>query len=158
VVTKVENETGSEMGFKGRLERDQRNRERFFVDLYMTDFSNWMGMRDTERIEREGYILYIADGYMVNVFLEYTGKKVVVDENALYYVLITKFLNGYKVMIYQYANDVLVELNDPLYSIFIRRIADINSVISIAYHNSVVLSHTFRDITEYYTDIISNIK
>ena len=154
----MENETGNEMEFKGRLERDQRKRERFFVDLYMTDFSNWLGMRDTERVEKEGYILYIADGYSTNVFLEYVGKKVVVDENALYYILITKFVGGYKVLIYPYANDVLVELNDPLYSLFVNKIADINSVISNVYHNSVVLSKTFRDITEYYIDIISNIK
>ena len=158
VVIKMGEETGKESGFKARLEEDTRKRERFFVDIYMTDFSNWLGMKDTRTIEDSGYVLYIADGYMINVFLEYSGKKIVVDDNKLYYLLILKFMNGFKVMIYEYANDVLVEFNDPLYSMYIKQIADINSLISSAYHNSVVLSHTFRDITEYYTEYISNIK
>lgn len=158
VEMKVVKNMSEEIGFKEKLDQDIKKRERFFTDLYLTDFSNWLGIRDTERIEKEGYVLYIADGYMVNAISENSGRGIIVDEDVLYYVLVVKFMSGYKVMLFEYSSDVLVEINKPSYSFFIKQTADVNSVISSAYHISIILAHTFYNITEYYTDIISNIK
>ena len=159
---KMGEETGKELDFKDKLDQDVKKRERLYTDYYLTDFSNWLGMRDTQRIDKEGYVLYIADGYIAKVFLSYSDKTVSLDENVLYYLLITKFMNGYKIFIYEYRasiiDNTLVEIHEPYCSFFIKQIADINSLISSAYHIAIVLSHSFIDVTEYYTEYISNIK
>lgn len=147
-----------DLTFEERYQRDIKRRESFFTDFHLTDFSNWLGMKDTDELNNRGYQLYIVDGYITEYILRYFDKQYVVIDSYLYYVLVTKFMYGYKIAIFEYSDGKLVETDIPDYTVFETKIADINSLISSAYHIALTLNHTFFNVTEYYTKHITNLK
>ncbi|CAD98930.1 hypothetical protein AFV1_ORF150 [Captovirus AFV1] len=147
-----------DLTFEERYQKDIRRRESFFSDFHLTDYSNYLGMKDTDELQTKGYVVYIADGYITEYILRYFDKQYAVIDDYLYYVLIVKFMGGFKVFIYEYSYGKLLESDLSDYSIFEKSIADINSLISSCYHIALSLSHTFFNITEYYTKYISNFK
>jgi hypothetical protein len=147
-----------DLTFEERYQRDIKKREGYFTDFHLTDYANWLSMRDTDELQSKGYQIYIADGYIVEYILRYFDRQYVVVDDYLYYVLVTRFMHGYKVMIYEYSDGKVLETDIPDYTAFEKSIADINSLISSCYHIALTLSHVFFNITQYYTKYISNFK
>ena len=151
-------ENTQDLGFEERYQKDIKRRESFFSDFHIVDFANWLGAKDTDELQTRGFVLYIADGYIVEYVLRYFSRQCTVIEDNLYYIMIIKFMHGFKVLVFEYSYDKQIEVSVPDCSIFEKSIADINSLISSLYHISITLGHVFYNITEYYLKYISNYK
>jgi hypothetical protein len=146
------------LGFEEVLLRDIKKRESFFTDFHLVDFANFLGYRETEAVKKEGYQLYVTDAYIIHNIMKYFNRVSVIDDSKLYYLLITKFTMGYKVLVFQYEYDLLVEWADPIWCVFTKHESEINDIISSSYHLAITLSHSFYNITEYYGKHIANYK